>query len=156
MGDQGFVTRGIDLEMQMCGAPWVPGGGLQQLPNRPIVRDGVGHGQDGFEVKAPLRIRCEFAPRLVLLPVGVLHVVKAFLIGLPNLDLCMGHSFALHTFYAALNLAGLTLGPVSNIVAQGVMRCVVDMEGPEHRGLGADVWFIVVHDHRFGSGTRCP
>ena len=87
VGDQGFVARGLDLEMQMCGSPRVPGSGFQQLPNRPIVRDGVGHGQDGLEVKAHMSIRCEYPLGLVLRPVGVLHVVQAFLIGLPNLVL---------------------------------------------------------------------
>ena len=65
----------------------MPGRGHLQLPNRPIVRDGVGHGQDGLEVKAHMSIRCEYPLGLVLRPVGVLHVVQAFLIGLPNLVL---------------------------------------------------------------------
>jgi hypothetical protein len=38
-----------------------------------------------MEVKAPLRIRCEYPSGLVLRTVGVLHVVQAFLIELPNL-----------------------------------------------------------------------
>ena len=85
-------------------------------------------------MKAPLGIRCEYPSGLVLRPVGLLHVVQAFHIGLPNLDPCMAHTFALHPFDAALNLAGLTLGPVGDSVAQVVMGCIVDKEGSVHRG----------------------
>ena len=46
----------------------------------------------------------------------------------------MAHTFALHPFDAALNLAGLTLGPVGDSVAQVVMGCIVDKEGSVHRG----------------------
>lgn len=60
----------------------------------------------------------------------------------------MGHRFTLHPFDAALNLAGLTLRPVGDIVAQLVMGRIFHMEGPEHRGLCAHVWFFIVHDHR--------
>jgi len=138
MGDQGFVARGLDLEMQMCGAPGVPGSGFQQLPNRTIVRDGVGHGQNGMEVKAPLRIRCEYPSGLVLRPFGVLHVVQAFVIGLPNLDPCMGHRFAVHPFDAASNQAGLPLRPVGDILVQVAMGRILHMVGSLHGCLGTD------------------
>jgi hypothetical protein len=77
-----------------------------------------------------------------------LHVVQPFFIGLPNLDPRLGHRFTLHPFDAALNLAGLPLRPVGDIVAQLVMGRIFHMERSEHRGLGAGVRFVVVHDHR--------
>ena len=116
----------------------MPGRGHLQLPNRPIVRDGVGHGQDGLEVKAHMSIRCEYPLGLVLRPVGVLHVVQAFLIGLSNLDPCMGHRFALHPFDAALNQAGLPLRPVGDIVAQVLVECILHMVGSLNGCFGTD------------------
>ena len=89
-------------------------------------------------MKAPLRIRCEDPSGLVLRPVGVLHVVQPFFIGLPNLDPCMGHRFALHPFDAALNLAGLPLRPVGDIVAQVLVECILHMVGSLNGCFGTD------------------
>src|SRR5690554_4386902 len=54
MSDQGFVAGSVDLEMQVCGAPGMAIGGVEQLAYRAIVRNLIGHGHNTAEMKAAL------------------------------------------------------------------------------------------------------
>ena len=117
---------------------------LEQLPDRPVVRDGVRHGLDGAEPERAVHIAAQHAPPVGPLPLRVLHVVVPRTVRLPHIDLDARDRLAVHVRDAAHDEARLALRVVTDGVAVLHGGRVVAVEGAQHGALGAARGFGVV------------
>ncbi|RWA53619.1 hypothetical protein AU476_13040 [Cupriavidus sp. UYMSc13B] len=86
---------------------------------------------------------------------GVLHVVEAFGIRLPDLDLRARHGLAGDAANLAADIAWLAVHAVAHVVAEFILGCIVHIERAEHRGLGTAARFaVVLRGHQRGQAKR--
>lgn len=76
---------------------------LQQLPNRSIVRDGVRHGRNGMEPEKTILVATYDTSPVRLDPSGMLHIIMARGVRLPDIDLDVGDRPALCVLQSADN-----------------------------------------------------
>lgn len=76
---------------------------LQQLPNRSIVRDGVRHGRNGVEPENTVLVAAYDKSPVRLDPSGMLHIIMARGVRLPDIDLDVGNGSALRVLQGADN-----------------------------------------------------
>jgi hypothetical protein len=63
---------------------------FEQLPHRPVIRDGVRHRQNRFEPELSLLIARQDSSAVRPGPIGVLDVVEASGVGFPDVDAGVG------------------------------------------------------------------
>lgn len=108
----------------------------QELPHRPVVRDGVTHGLYALEPEPALGVRYHDAPLAGLIPALMLHVVVARAVRLPDVDLDAFHRAALGVLDGAEAEEGLALRVMGHLLAVGEGRGIVGVEGAQDRALG--------------------
>ena len=115
MGNQCFVSRGLNHEMQVSGSHRGAPRYVQQLAYWTISRDGIGLSHNGFEIIISVFIRVQRASGLSMLEIRLLYIVKTFVIGLPHINLGIGNRFTFWTSNDTGNMAWLadcTIGDV--------------------------------------------
>lgn len=117
---------------------------LQQLPNRPIMRNRVGNGRDRLEPEHSLVIRSHDASTIRPIPPRILHIIMARRIRLPNIDLHVLHGLPVGIFHRADDEEGLAGGVVGNAGPRGKGLGVVRVEWAQHGAFGAVGGFGVV------------
>jgi hypothetical protein len=85
--DQMIPPLLLKHEMQMCRPPGVSPQLREQLPNGPIMRNGIADGQDTLEPEPAISAADHDAPLGRLAAVGMLHIVMARAVRLPYVDL---------------------------------------------------------------------
>jgi hypothetical protein len=128
------MTRAIAVPLQH----------LQQLADRSVIWDGVGHGHYCLEPEDPLRIAMHHSSLVRLLAAFVLHVVLSVAVSLPDVDFDAFDRLAFGVFDGADYQAGLTVGVVGDLSAVRLRNRVVRVEGAENGAFGAGNWFGVV------------
>ena len=117
---------------------------LQQLPHRPIMRDGITDGFQALEPEAPLLVALHDAPLARLVAVVVLHVVVARAVRLPDVDLDAGDGPAERVLDGADGQHGLAGWVRGHAAAVGEEGGIVRVEGAEDGALGSEGRFGVV------------
>jgi hypothetical protein len=144
VGDEGAVAGRGDHEVQVGGPVWAAPGGLEQVADRPVVGDGVIGGEEAPEAELAFLVGEEVGAA-VDAAIVVLHVVEAFLVGLPHLDAGAGDGLAGDVRDGALDPGRLAGGAAGHVAAVLDERGVLDEEGAEHGGLGGVLVGLVVH-----------
>src|SRR6266511_5654780 len=136
VGDQPLEAGGLDHEVDVRRPHDAAAGGGEQLAHRAVDRDRVGGRPDRPEAEAPVPVREQVPAAARVLEVGVLDVVEALVVGLPDLEAGAGDGLAVQGADRSLDEAGLTGGAAREVVAQLEPWRAVHVEGPEHGGLG--------------------
>ena len=140
-----MVVAGLlEHEVHVRRPPRMPAQGLQQRPDRPVVRDRICHGHDGLEPEDALGVAGHDAAAVGPGVVGVLHVVVARGVGLPDVDLAAGDGVAGRVFEGAEHEARLAGGVGGDGGAIGQVLGFVRVEGPQDGAFGAVGGFRVV------------
>lgn len=82
-----IISRLLEHEMHMARSVAMAFQSLQELANRSIVRDWIGHGNDCLEPEDAFLVTVHYCSLIRTFTAGVLDVVVAFAIGLPDVDL---------------------------------------------------------------------
>lgn len=117
---------------------------LQQLAHGPIMRDRIRHRHYCLEPKQPLLITLHDSPLIWPFSSGVLHIVEAFAVRLPDVDLDALDWLAVCVFDGTEDEAGLAVGIVGDCGAVGLGEGFMGVEGAENGAFCAGGWFGVV------------
>jgi hypothetical protein len=128
------MTRPVTVPLQL----------LQQLTNRPIIRDRVRNRYNRLEPENPLSVAVHHSPLVRLLAAFILHIVLAVAVGFPDVDFYPFDGLAFSVFDRADYEAGLAVGVVGDLGAVGLGDGVVGVEGAEDGAFGAGGGFGVV------------
>lgn len=142
--NQMVVTWLLKHKVHMRRPPGMPTQGLQQSPHRPVVRDRIRHRYNGLEPEHALCIAGHDTTAIRPVVVGMLHVVVARRVGLPDVDLAAGDGFAGRVFEGTEHEARPTGGIGGDGSAVGEVLGFVRVEGAEDGAFGAVGWFRVV------------
>lgn len=117
--DQVIPTLLLKHEVQMRRPPAVPIQHLQELADGAIVGDGIAHGLDALEPEPALLVGHHDGALARLAALGMLHVVVAGAVGLPDVDLDARHGIAGAVSDGAEAEEGLTLWVGGHVGAVG-------------------------------------
>lgn len=131
-------ARFLKHEVHVTRPPAVPPQLRQQLAHRPVVRDGVGHGDDSVEPEDTLLVAVYHgAPVGLVAAVVVLHIVLAVAVRLPDVDLDALDRLARGALDGAKHEQRVAVGIGGDGEAVLVRGRVVRVEGAEDGALGA-------------------
>jgi len=105
---------------------------LQQLPHRPVIRNGIADWLDPLKPEPTLLIANHHTPFAGGIPIGVLHVVVPRAVRLPDVDGHARDGVALGVFDGAESEHGLAFGVRGHGGTIFEEWCVVRVEGAEH------------------------
>ena len=88
--DQMIIPPLLKHKMHMRRPKRMPMQPLQQLPNRPIMRNRIWHGRNRMKPENPILPTPHHTPTIRRIPPGILHVVVPRGIRLPDIDLDVG------------------------------------------------------------------
>lgn len=142
--DQMIVAWLLKHEMHVRGPPGVALELQQQLADGPVVGDRVADGDDGLEPEEAVGVARHDAAAVGPGVVGVLHIVVARRVRLPDVDLAAGDRLPRRVAQRAHHQARLARRVGRDGAAVGQVERLVRVEGPEHRALGALARFRVV------------
>lgn len=117
---------------------------LQQLADRPIVRNRITHRLNSLEPELTIGVALHDAALAWPLPIRVLHVVVARRVRLPNVDPDVGDGVAARVADRAENQHRLAGRVGRHACARGDGGCVVRVEGAQDGSFGARGGFGVV------------
>lgn len=93
--DQMIIPGLLEHEVHMTRPVRMPLQQLEQLANRPIMRDRIRHWNDGLEPKDTLLVALHHTASVWSIAILVLYIVLSIAIGLPDIDLDSFDRFAL-------------------------------------------------------------
>lgn len=128
------MTRAVGVSLQQ----------LQQLPDRPIVRNRIRDRHNRLEPERALDIALHDRAAVRPGPLRILHVVEALAVRLPDVDLDALDRLARGVLDGAEDQAGLAGGVVADGSAVALVLGFVCVEGAEYRAFGAGGWLWVV------------
>ena len=117
---------------------------LQQLAHRPIVWNRVWHRHNRLKPEHALFIARHHRPLIRPFPTRILHIVEAFAVRFPDIDLDAFDRLAGGVFDVADHKTGLAVRIVRNEGAVALNFGFVGVEGTEDCAFGALRWFGVV------------
>ena len=151
-GERGKTCGGDDV-VQMRRAVGVAPQGLQHLPHRTIGRDGVILGLDAAKPVGAVATGAEDAAQVKFgLDALLLDIIKAFVVGLPDVDLGGIYGITFYVDDAAAHEHGLAFLVEADVGAHCQLWRAIDVEGTEHgRFRGARRFAVVdgVDQHRY-------
>lgn len=103
---------------------------LEQLANRPVMRNRIRHRHDSLEPELAVGVALQHRASLGRRPVRVLHVVEALAVGLPDVDLGVRDRPPGGVAQCAQHQTGLALRVVGDGRAVVFGFGVVCVEGP--------------------------
>lgn len=109
---------------------------LQKLTHRPIVRDRIRHGRDRIKPEDAVLVAAHDAAPVGPVAAGILHVVVARRVGLPDIDLDALNGLAVCVLDGADDKERLALGIVRHQAALGDLFGFVSVEGAEDGAFG--------------------
>lgn len=142
--DQMIVTLLFEHEMHVGGSHGMPPQLHQKLTDGSVVGDGVGDGDDGVEPKRALGVTGHDAAAVGAVPVGVLDVVVARGIRLPDVDLDALDGLAVDVLDGAQDQQGLAVLVVRHQLAVAHVFGLVGVEGTQDGPFGRVGRFGVV------------
>ncbi len=131
-------------EMHMARPVTMPLQPLQQLPHRPVVRNWIWYRYNCLEPEVSILIAVHYCSLVRSLAAGVLDVVEAFAVRLPDVDLDVGNGFTVCVFECAHDQTWFAVGVMSDGRAVGLGFGFVGVEGAEDGAFGAVGWFGMV------------
>ena len=151
-GEWGKAAGGDDV-VQVRRAVRMAPQGLQHLPHRAIGRYGVIPGLDAAKAVGAISASAEDAAQVKFgLDALLLDVVKAFVVGLPDVDFGGGDGLAFGVEDAPAHEHGFAFLVEADVGAHCQLRRAVDMKGTEHgRFRGARRLAVIdgVDQHRY-------
>lgn len=117
---------------------------LQQLPDRPIMRNRVRHRRNRLKPKHARVITAHDTAAIGAVPIRILHVIVARGVRLPDIDLHVGDGVAVGIFERADDEERLAFGVVGHAVTVGHHFGFVRVEGAEDCTFGRAGGFGVV------------
>ena len=156
-GEWGKAAGGDDV-VQMRRAVGVAPQGLEHLPDRAIGRDGVILGLDATKPVGAVATGAEDAAQVKFgLDALLLDIIKAFVVGLPDVDLGGGDGITFYVEDAPAHEHGLAFLVEADVGAHFQLRRAVNVKGTEHgRFRGARRFAVVdgVDQHRYPQHIR--
>jgi hypothetical protein len=143
--DQMIPPLLLEHKMHMRRPPGMAMQLLQQLADRPIVRNRITNGPDGLEPKGTFLIRLHDRSAVGRVALGALHVIVPRRIRLPDVDFHAGDGVSGRVSDGAEDETGRSGGVGGDVLPGGDGRGVVGVEGPEDGAFGG-AWGLGVVD----------
>ena len=131
-------------EMHMTRTVAMPFQFNEQFADRSIMRNRIRHRNNGLEPENPIAVAGHNGSLIRTVAAGVLHVVEALGVGLPDVDFDVGDRSARGIFDGTQNKAGLAVGIMGDLRPIGLWLRLVRVEGSQDGAFGAGGWFGMV------------
>lgn len=140
-----IISRLLEHEVHMARSIRMSTQPFEQRANRPIMRNGIRHGNDSLEPEDAFPVTVHDRASVRAVSVGILYVVEAPRVGLPYVDRGARYRLAGGVVDGAEDQAGFAVGVVRDGAAVGCGFGFVGVEGAEHGAFGRVWGFGVVY-----------
>lgn len=117
---------------------------FQELSNRPIVGNRIGHWNNGIKVYDAILVTCDNRATVRLFSVGILYIVETFGIGFPNVNGDARDRSPTCIFNGANSKKRLAVRIIGDLVAVSHIVRIGCVEGTQNGALGRGLELRVV------------
>jgi hypothetical protein len=131
-------------EMHVARAVGVTPKRFQKLTHGTVVRNGIRHWHNGLEPKHAVRVALHDHSAVRTISFCVLHVIEAFAVRLPNVNLDVVDGLAVGIFDGAENETRLAVGVMADAAAITLQLGFVGVKRAEHCAFGTRgrLWMV--------------